>query len=164
MHYIRPRPIWATLTPYVIGGLIVGLTAPTLQSLAAAQFGRPGVGSMVIVNLILPALFVGLSAIYPDWRVALGGTLLGSLLFLLLTGHRGSLSSQYLVTFIRSMRPVLFVACIAYHVLAFGTAMLVSRFRRVGEPPHPQACPQCGYLMIGLPSQRCPECGGERRR
>lgn len=53
-------------------------------------------------------------------------------------------------------------------LLTCAAVLLRRRFRRVGDAPH---CIHCNYLLVGIQSERCPECGkpirsvvtGERR-
>ena len=59
------------------------------------------------------------------------------------------------------------------HEIAIALSILIAAFfaligiwiirkggrRRIGEQPH---CRKCEYLLIGIESDRCPECGGLR--
>ena len=60
---------------------------------------------------------------------------------------------------------------IALHVMAFSTLLLPIaatlwqslRVRRAASADSEPRCPQCGYLLYGLPVARCPECGSRFR-
>jgi hypothetical protein len=60
---------------------------------------------------------------------------------------------------------------IALHVMVFSTLLLPIaatlwqslRVRRAASADSEPRCPQCGYLLYGLPVARCPECGSRFR-
>lgn len=41
-------------------------------------------------------------------------------------------------------------------------ALILNRIHNP-KPPAPGVCPECGYSLAGLESNRCPECGTEKR-
>lgn len=47
--------------------------------------------------------------------------------------------------------------CAPYVVSAIGVTVRV--IRRLPQPYDPNRCEKCGYLLFGLPTPRCPECG-----
>lgn len=160
MTYVRPRPPLAILACYAAGGLAISLALPALQSLAAAKLGRAGIAVAFVVNVAMPLLVVALTALYPRFWINVVGAGVATLAFLLVHNlvpwpfQQGWGSSM-----ISRLGPILTVACIGYQVLTVATFAIARRFRCVGEPPHPAACRTCGYLLIGLVGDICPECG-----
>lgn len=159
-RFVRPWPWWAVCLVYVLGGLLIGGSVPWLQDFAGAHLGRRGFAVAFVINVAMPLLVVALSAVYPVLLVALTGTFLASLTFVFLTGQPLPWPEQgWLIHFIRAMHPILFVACVAYHVLSAATVLFVRRWRVVGRPADPTVCAGCGYRLTGLTADRCPECG-----
>lgn len=164
MTYVRPRSLILILALYVVGGLTVGFALPALKDFAAARFGRGGIAVAFVINVALPLLVVTLAAWYPRFSSALAGTFLSTLAFLAATGFvPPPLSSHWFRALIGYLGPILTVACVAYHLLAALTVVVLLPLRRVGNPPDPAACPGCGYLLIGINGGYCPECGGPAR-
>jgi hypothetical protein len=116
---------------------------------------------MMAVNLMLPLGAVVLAAWYPRVRVALpGGLLVGAAFIVERIAEFNPLFWQWTGKFIAGRtHPVSVVAMIGCALLASFAAMLVSPFRRVGLADQHLRCPRCGYLMAGLTSDGCPECG-----
>jgi len=160
MTYVRPELQRYVLPAYLFGGLFIGAAVPPLKLFAAAHFGRTGYAVAFVVNIAMPVLVVSLAAVYPRFGVVLAGTLTATIAFLATIGlNAPPLTAGWLRNLLGQMGPILFVACIAYHLLAAGTVAVLRPFRRVGRPPDPAACIRCGYLLIGLIADRCPECG-----
>ncbi len=159
MTFVKSRPWWAVILVYAAAGSAIGLALPALKGMAASSMGRSGLAVAFAVNIAMPVVVVMLAAAYPRLWVALLGTLLATIAFVL-TGNRAlpSFQSGWLVRMIQAASPILVVACIAYHVLAGMTVGVVRTWRRVGTPPDPNACPTCGYSLVGLTEPRCPEC------
>jgi hypothetical protein len=159
MTFVRSSWWLPILLAFAVGGAGMGLGLPAMKRFAATHYGRQGLAVFFVINIAMPLLVISLSALHPRYRVALGGTLLATLLFLLCAGLRpASLNLSAPASMIRSMGPIVFVACVMYHILAAGTVSLVNLKCRVGTPPDPLACVQCGYKLIGLAEPRCPEC------
>ena len=159
MTYVRPRPVWLVLLAYLCTGAAVGLALPLLRAVATAQLGYRGFGVALAVNIVMPLLVVALAAAYPRLWIALLGTLVATLGFLICGGQKfPPFGPGWILLTLRSMRPVLVVACVAYHVLACITVLAVRVLRRVGVPPDPRCCATCGYPLVGLTEARCPEC------
>ncbi len=159
MTYVKPGLLRYVLPAYLFGGLLVGAAVPPMQRFAAAHFGRAGYAVAFAVNIAMPVLVISLAAVYPRLGVVLAGTFLATLVFLITRGlNAPPLNAGWLRSLLGQMGPILVVASIAYHLLAAGTVAVLRPFRRVGHPPDPKAC-SCGYVLIGLTSDRCPECG-----
>lgn len=160
IRYVKPRPAWSVLLTYVAAGGLLGLLQPLLTSFAQTHLGRGGLANFALINFVLPLVVMLLSALYPRWWVAgLGAGLLG-LAFPLCTGKVGiPFSGRWLATYLNQIGPIYFVASLVFVLLAVGTVGALRGIRRVGVPPDPRACRSCGYLLVGLTENRCPECG-----
>ncbi len=135
MTYVKPRPIWFILAAYVFAAAGIGLSLPALKDFAAQRFGRDGLAVMVVVNGVLPLLIAALSAAYPKLSVALLGTFLATLAFLLTGGLKLPPAGQRsLLEAAGQVPPILVLACIAYHAVAAFTVIAVGNWRTVGEP------------------------------
>jgi hypothetical protein len=132
MTCVQPRSPWFILAAYVLGGTAVGLVLPSLKGSASATFGHPGLAVAFVVNIAMPVVVVALSAAYPKLGVAVLGTFLATLAFLIAGGHEfPRLSGAWIIEWARQMQPILVVACLAYHVLAVVTVLLVRPWRVV---------------------------------
>lgn len=160
MTYVRPRPLWLVLLPYIAGGIAFALALPALRMAAGNAFAKRALGNFYVINIALPLLVVALAAWYPRMRAALLGALTLSLAFLLTAfTPNPQWNVGWLSNYLVSLSPIVIVACLAYPVLGAVTVGVVRWFRRVGPPPDPTLCRACGYSLIGLPEPRCPECG-----
>jgi len=160
MTYVRPQLLRFALPAYLVGGLLIGAAVTPLKHLAATHFGRAGFAVAFVVNVAMPLLVIVLAGIYPRLHIALAGTLMATLAFLLAIGLKAPpLRGGWLRNLLGQMGPILVVASIAYHLLAAATVGVLRPVRRVGFPPKPDACSDCGYLLIGVAGLRCPECG-----
>jgi hypothetical protein len=132
MTYVKPWPTWGVLAAYVLGGMAVGLALPPLKVWAGAALGRSGLAVAFVVNIAMPLVVVALAAAYPKLGVALLGTFLATVAFLLFGGQEfPRLGGEWLVATMRQTHPILVVACVAYHVLAAVTVLFVRPWRRV---------------------------------
>lgn len=137
----------------------MGLALPAMKAYAASQLGRAGLAVFAVINVILPSVIVGLAALYPRFSVAVVGTFLATLAFMLAAGMGPTMiTSPYVRSLLQSIGPVGTVAFVIYHILAAGTVVVVRFWRQVGAPPDPRACTYCGYFLVGLKEPRCPEC------
>ena len=160
MRYIRPELWPVALAAYPAAGVLANIG--WAQQMAAKAWGpaRAGLGTAAVLNLILPAAAVVLAVAYPRLRTALPGALLLTLGMvagaMLRAQPRFWLWTPGILPALT--HPVQVPATIAYAVLGGAAAMAVRPWRRVGLPDEAQRC-GCGYLMTGLESGRCPECG-----
>jgi len=126
MAHLKPWSTWFILAAYALGGTAMALALPALKGLAGVAFGRPGLAVAVVVNIAMPLVVVALSAAYPKLGVAVLGTFLGTLAFLVRGGQElPRLSLDWFGEAVRQMHPILVVACIAYHALAVVTVLVV---------------------------------------
>ena len=162
MTFVRPQWIRLILPSYLLGGLTIGLFLPAMQNFANAQWGRAGIAVFLVINVIMPILVIALAAIYPKLIVTVIGGLLATFTFLFTTGLTPpKLSVNWLKDLVGQMGPIVTVATVGYLVLGVLTVFFLRPVRRVGYAPDPHAC-SCGYSLIGLSSDRCPECGARR--
>ncbi len=159
MTYVRDNQWRVALLAYIVSGAAVGLLLPAMKTYAAAHMGRSGYAVFFVINIALPSIIVGLAAFYPRLKVALGGTFLASLAFFLAVGLGPAMITPPLFKpLLNSLGPIATVAFVIYHLLAAGAVVVVRMWRRVGSPPDPMACTNCGYQLVGLAEPRCPEC------
>jgi len=132
MTCVTRRFVVFVLIAYVLGGAALGFAAPGLKAAAGSAWGRPGLAVVLVVNIAMPLLVVALSAAYPKLGVALLGTFLATLAFLTAGGpHSLPLGRDWLLAAAQQIRPLLVVACLAYHLLAAATVLLIRPWRRV---------------------------------
>ncbi|MBI3832826.1 MAG: hypothetical protein HY287_00690 [Planctomycetes bacterium] len=131
----RPIPAWLVLSLYAVSGLGIAVLVPAFKALGSSCFGRSGYGVAIVVNVVLPLFFVVAAAWYPKWSVALPGTFLTILVFMLATGMLPtSLSGDWIGSF-RGMEPVFVIACIAYFIISFITVAIVRTMQHIGATP-----------------------------
>ena len=133
MTCVKPRFVVFVLVAYVLAGAALGLVLPGLKAAAGSAWGRPGLAVALVVNIAMPLLVVALSAAYPKLGVALLGTFLATLAFLTAGGPQSPpLGRDWLLAAVQQIRPLFVVACIAYHLLAVATVLLIRPWRPVG--------------------------------
>jgi len=130
MQSSRSGRWWLFLPYYAVGGLVLGLADATLGR-AVGQFGmRPGLATAASVNLILPALAVGLALARPRLAMAWLGALVMILAFTLgLAGAHPRANGWEIGPLMRAIPPVLVMAGLGYAVLG-SLAVLVAREAR----------------------------------
>lgn len=122
-------PGWAVLCAYAIGGLGLGVADPLLGAMARQSGLRPGIGTAVSVNLLMPLLVVVLGATRPRFASALGGGLAMTLGFVLgMVVSHPPVGGWTLPMIPLAVPPVLVLACLGYLLLGTLT-VLVARTR-----------------------------------
>lgn len=159
MRYIEPGRWPQMLGFYLALGLLAG--SGVAQWLGQRSLGRPGLGTATAINLLLPLGAVGLAFAYPSRRVAAGGGVLLTAGYVLGTAFRSDprfwLWTPAMLPQIT--HPVQLPATLAYVLIGVGVAWAVRGWRRVGLADAHLRCRACGYLLVGVPGPRCPECG-----
>jgi hypothetical protein len=121
---------WLVLSGYAIGGLALGLADAALGR-GVGQFGlRPGLATAAIVNLLLPALAVGLALARPRLAMAWLGALVMTAAFTLgLAGAHPREGGWEIGPLLRAIPPVLVMAGLGYAVVG-SLAVLIARGAR----------------------------------
>lgn len=165
-RFILPdRWPWA-LGAYAFAGALVALSTEPLVALATRSGAPAQVGIVVMANVLYPLGIIACAIWFPRvWLVPLGA-LLALIAFTVTRGVRhdwhvwlwppGFLFQQIL-------HPVIVVGSVVSVGLGMGAAALIRPWRRVGLPDEHERCPACGYLLRGVTSGRCPECGAGPR-
>jgi hypothetical protein len=142
MSFLSAEKSWVVLPMYPVCGLILGLMDPLLGSWLV-HLGAPkaGYATAISINLLMPALALGLAVAYPRvWTALLGAVgMSGAFAVGMLIVHPPAPPVD-VVAVLASVRPVLVLACVGYAVL--GTvAVLVTRAvkRSGGWGTHPSS-------------------------
>ncbi|MBI5765417.1 MAG: hypothetical protein HZA51_18060 [Planctomycetes bacterium] len=160
-HSVHPDRWRVALTIYVVGGVCVGLVCRPLSMWAASSGIRPGVGTFLCVNALMPTLAVVAALYYPRARVATIGAFLSSVcLYLTMRLVQFLDIAQWTIrATIVDVEPVLVAATVGYIILAMITSVAIQPWRVVALPDAHLRCESCGYLLLGLSKPTCPECG-----
>lgn len=148
---------------------MAGLIPAALITPASALFVRmqihPGAATAILVNLVLPLLFVATAVYYPRPLFALLGVPLALAAFT--TERVFELNPAFWQwtpgLFATRIHPIVVVGAIISGGIAVATCFSTMPLRRVGVPPKPDACHGCGY-DLGEEILQCPECGEVRMR
>lgn len=161
MVFIPPARWRFAILAYGVGGWLLGLFNTPLRALATRQGWRPGVGTMIDVNVFMPLLAAALAVVYPRVWTALLGALLATISFQLGLGmvRAPNVFRWPLWGTLYAIEPIMVAACIGYAMVGAVMVVLVSPWRTVGIADAALRCKSCGYLLIGLKQARCPECG-----
>jgi hypothetical protein len=134
MSFHLREKFWVVLPMYPACGLILGLLNPLLGAwvvhLGAA---KPGYATAISVNILMPAVTVGLAVAYPRVWTALVGAVAMSAAFAagMLIVHPPAPPVDVLAV-IASVRPALVLACVAYAVLGSVAALATRAVKRAG--------------------------------
>ena len=139
MTDLSARKRWGLLPGYLAAGFVLGLADPQLGRWVQ-QFGvRPGVATAISVNLVLPLVAIGLAVASRRVGIAVLGAVVMSVAFTL------GLATVYfhgqpwdLPTLLRSIPPVLVLACVGYVVIGTLTALTAQAVGK-HEPAHPRS-------------------------
>jgi hypothetical protein len=122
---------WVVLPLYLLGGLCLGLGDQAMGNGVQAIGVKPGIATAASVNLLLPLLAIILGVAYPwarmAWLGALGMT--AAYIFGLAVSHPPA-PVWDVATLVRSIPPVLVMACLGYGVLGTLAAMAARRLGR----------------------------------
>ncbi len=161
MRYIHPDRWPPALAAYLCLGFVLGLG--WVQDLAGRAWGRPGLGTAIAVNLLMPLVAMGVSVVYPRARTAAAGGVLITVGWVLarMVWVDWMFWRWNLALLARMTHPLLVPATMGYIVIGIGAAYAVQPWRRVGLADAGLRCAGCGYLLTGIEEARCPECGLE---
>lgn len=158
MRYVPPQR-W----PVVLGlYLLIGAASASTwaEVLAEKWLHRAGLGTFAVINLVLPLAAVAMAIWYPRIRTAISGAVLLMAGFVLV---RMLIEQPRVWTWTPALvanktSPIHVAATVGYMAVSGLAAAVIGPWRRVGLPDEDQRCP-CGYLLSGLESANCPECG-----
>jgi hypothetical protein len=125
MKYLADDKSWLILPLYLVAGLAFGLADPLLGRWVQTLGARPGLATAASVNILLPLLAIGLAVTCPRLPLALLGAV----------GMAGAFAVGLAVmywqgrpwdvgTLLRSIPPVLVLACAGYAVLGTMAALI----------------------------------------
>jgi hypothetical protein len=118
MNYLSAGKWWVVLPLYVVGGLTLGLADHQLGRCVQQLGMRPGLATAASVNIVLPLLAVGLAVACPRLGTAwLGAVALTSAFVLGLSFVYPPAHGWDPVAVVRSVPPVLVMACLGYAIL-----------------------------------------------
>lgn len=161
MRYVPP-PRWKfALGGYLATGLVAGLVVSDLGPLLTRSGINAKFAIAAVVNLVLPASVVLVTAWYPRVRTACAGAVLVTLGFVVgeLLRSDWHFWAWPLNFALKLAHPMLVAGTVVECVIGSAVALAVARFRRVGVPEDPSLCKGCGYSLVGLEERLCPECG-----
>lgn len=124
---------------------------------------HPGAATAILVNLVIPLAFVGTAAAYPRASFTILGVALALLGFT--TTRMFQLNPQFwnwnVGMFGSRFSQFVTISSIVSGAIAMATCFATNPVRRVGVPPPPNSCHNCGY-DLGDDILQCPECGEVR--
>ena len=128
---LKPADTWWLVLPlYLLSGLLPGLADAALGEWVNALGFKPGMATAVVVNLLLPVLAIGLGAANARPGFAgLGAIVMTGTYILGLAFAHPQANPWDVATLLRSIPPVLIVACLGYAVLGTLAAQVA---RRIG--------------------------------
>ncbi|HEV3444881.1 MAG TPA: hypothetical protein VG099_09570 [Gemmataceae bacterium] len=122
---------WLVLAAYLLGGFLPGLADLQFGRCVQALGAKPGVATAISVNLLLPLLAIGLAAVFPRLATVWLGAILSTSAF------AAGLAVNYfpprpwgIGLLVRSVPPVLVLACLGYGVLGTLVAIGVRALRQ----------------------------------
>lgn len=165
VQYVPPRRWPLALVGYTLAGLVPAALLTPAAGLAHRLQVHPGTFVALIVNFMIPLMFVATALFYPRPRIAVAGAVLALLAFTLERMFESNPAVwQWNLRLFRAMlNPIVTVGTMISGAIAIATCFSIHPFRRVGVPPAPDACHNCGY-DLGKEIVRCPECGEVRIR
>jgi hypothetical protein len=136
MSWLSGGKWWLFLAIYGLAGYVPGVLDPWFGGWARSFGWRPGVATAVSVNLLLPLLAVGLALPHRRLGVALAGAVVLTL------GFQTGLATAYakghgwgIAALIRSVPPVLVLACLGYAVLGTVSVLGLKALHPTGALP-----------------------------
>lgn len=163
MRYVPPKRWPLALVGYSLAGIFPAAVDPLLRDLFVRVQIQPGAATALLVNLVIPLLFVATAAAYPRAAFAAFGVLLAFLGFTItrLVQLNPWFWNWTAGMFLSRINPIVTVSSIVSGAIAVATCFATNPVRRVGVPPPPNSCHNCGY-DLGEEILQCPECGEVR--
>jgi hypothetical protein len=124
---------WFVLATYLLGGFLLGLADPLFGRWVQTLGVKPGVATAISVNLLLPLLAIVLAAGVPRLASVWLGALLTTSAFAAGLAVNYSPRPLEIGALVRSIPPVLVLACLGYGVLGTLIAKVVREMRT--RPP-----------------------------
>lgn len=164
MRYVDPKWWKLSLAACFVAGAAMNMG--WLEWLFGHAGRRTGEGTFASVNFILPCVVAFAAFCYPRIRVAaMGGVLVFAGYVLVGLLRREPQPWKWTMPFVAStLNPIFVVASVSYVLLAATIAAWTKQYRRVGSEEDRHRCPACKYLLVGVPSGVCPECGSRAIR
>jgi hypothetical protein len=130
--------LWTFLPGYLVAGLALGLADARLGQWVHQLGVRPGVATAASVNLVMPMLAIGLAAASRRVKTACLGAVAMTAAFTLGLAVTYSQGRPWdVVSLLRSVPPVLVLACVGYAVIGTLTVRMAQAVcKRNGLEPH----------------------------
>lgn len=114
-------------------------------------------GQSIVANLyvLLPGACVLIAVLYPAAWSGILGALIASVAWLWAWEHFNTAAPFEFMAGLVALSVSWLWQCIVCLLVMLN----IEARRKVGRPPMPERCQECGYLLIGLTEARCPECG-----
>jgi hypothetical protein len=130
MKYLSPERWWLVASLYLLGGFALGLADLPLGE-GVRQLGvKPGWATAASVNLLLPLIAVGLGAAFPRLSMAWLGALAMTASYVLGLALVHPPKGWDVGSIVRSIPPVLVVACLGYALLGTLAVVVARRIRK----------------------------------
>ncbi len=128
MKYLAAEKWWIILAIYLLGGLALGLADRQLGQYVQQLGFKPGLATAASINLLLPLLAIALGVAYPRLTTAWLGALAMTVAFILGLALASQQAQPWdAATLLRSVRPVLVIACLGYAILGTLAALVTRR-------------------------------------
>jgi hypothetical protein len=135
MSFLSREKAWVVLPMYPLCGLALGLVNPLFGSWVVHLGAiKPGVATAISVNILLPAVALGLAVACPRVWTALVGAVGLSAGFALGVGIMHPPAAPVTVAaVVGSIRPVMVLACVGYAVVGVVAALVTRAVTRSGR-------------------------------
>lgn len=165
VRYVPPSRWPLAVAGYTLAGLAPAVLDTPVRSVLV-HFQLPPVGATIIlVNFMIPLLFVTTAVVYPRPLFAILGVPLALVAYT--TERLFELNPAFWQwsagMFVSRLHPIVTVGTIFSGAIALSTCLASMPRRKVGVAPPPNSCHNCGY-DLGYEIFQCPECGEVRIR
>jgi hypothetical protein len=124
-------PPGIALLAYALGGLLLGFCNRPLNLIAQRYGIRPGIGTALNVNILMPLLVAALAIFHRRAGIAVLGAVIATIMFHLAFTfvQQPHLSEWSARTTIAGIHPILVAACLGYAVIGAIAAVVAASFR-----------------------------------